>query len=90
MKSKEIEVRGHSVATRAERLEKDGLVYHVEAEIGGIVHASGRMTVGPDKGIGVGDYTQEMLQRDLDAFRQKLAEEAVWRADMAEMMDRIE
>jgi len=30
-----------------------------------------------------------MLQRDLDAFRQKLAEEAVWRAEMAEMMDRV-
>jgi len=88
MKEKSLQVQGREVATRVKRLEKDRFTYEVEAEVGATIVA-GRMTVGLDKGVGVEKYTQEMLQRDLDIFRQKLAEEAVWRAGIAEMMEKV-
>jgi len=47
------------------------------------------LTIGPAEGAGVAGYTAEMLQRDLDAARQKLAEEAEWRARVRKMMEGV-
>ncbi|HUS98344.1 MAG TPA: hypothetical protein VMX97_16590 [Hyphomicrobiaceae bacterium] len=89
MKPKQMQARGRAVETRVKRLDRDPFTYEVEGEVGGAIIAR-RMTIGPDRGIGAANYTQEMLQRDLDAFRQKVAEEAVWRAGISDIMDAVE
>jgi len=64
----------------------ESLSFQFRAEIDGETLES-TFAVGSDTGLASSNYSAEMLQRDLDAARQKLAEEAEWRARARKMME---
>ena len=67
-------------------LEKEGRFFLLTAECDGTV-LEHTMTIGPSEGAGPEHYDQAMLQRDLDAAREKVAAEAEWHARVRKMMD---
>ena len=86
--TKQITVEGRSVAVHSEALDSGAVGWQLRAEIDGEVVES-TLAVGPVEGAGSQGYSPEMLQRDFDAARQKLAEEAEWRSRVRKMMEGV-
>jgi len=85
----EVEVGGgRRVPVAMEPMPGAGLGFILRAEVDGEIVES-TLKIGPAEGIGAKAYSPEMLQRDLDAARQKLAEEADWRARVRKMMEGV-
>lgn len=83
-----INVQGRTVAVHSEPLDSGAVGWKLRAEIEGEA-VERTFTVGPAEGLGPANYSAEMLQRDLDAGRQKLAEEAEWRSRVRKMMEGV-